>query len=139
MYYKVSNTFISCRVPIMWFFFTFCFHQKSTNIYEDNLFVIVIDNMHDFLHYKTFFTCCNCIPQNKIWQHFQSFQLSLKPSSEWRNLQMVLETNGNVNGLQHHLEIVSHWWRLQWQLKALQVLSNIILRNTVATHKECFI
>ena len=41
-------------------------------------------------------TCCNCIPQDKVWQHLQSFGLSLQPSSVWSNLQMALETNGNA-------------------------------------------
>ena len=47
--------------------------------------------------YITFCTCCNCIPQDKVLQHLQSFRLSLQPSSVWRNLQIVLETNGNAN------------------------------------------
>ena len=51
------------------------------------------------LQYFSLFTRCNCIPQDKVWQHLQSFQL--QPSSVWCNLQMVLETNGNSNRIPH--------------------------------------
>ena len=40
----------------------------------------------------------------KIWQHLQSFRLSLQPSSVWRNLQMVLETTGTLTSAQEYSE-----------------------------------
>ena len=47
---------------------------------------------------------CNFISQDKIWQHLQSFRLSLQPSSVWLNLHVIC-MSVKLNSLE-----ISHYW-----------------------------